>query len=104
MDGTVTRIKEEVHDPWGVRTAITSHPFVTAGVAAGVGVGAWKLFSGRTSDRPEAPTRLEYWAGKLLDGGLHVLKPLALAHLENLLSAFAPAEADAGPDPAAAGA
>jgi hypothetical protein len=91
MDGTVARIRAEVHDPYGIRTAITSHPYVTAGVATGVGLGVAKLMSGRTSKKPQAPTRLEYWAGKLLDALLHTLKPLATVYAQRWVQDFAQA-------------
>jgi hypothetical protein len=90
VHGTVTRIRAEIHDPYGVRTAITSHPFVTAGVATGAGVAVAKLVFGRTSKLPHAPTRLEVWAGKLLDAGIQVVKPLGVVYLKRWLAEFEP--------------
>ena len=83
-------MRTEVRDPWGVRTALTARPLVTAGVATGVGLAFAKLVMSRKGSAPDAPTRLEYWAGKLLDGGIQVLKPLGRVYLRRWAAQFAP--------------
>ena len=90
IDATVTRARAEIRDPYGIRTTIADHPFVTAGVATGVGVAAARIVAGRVSAHPDAPTRIEYWAGKLLDGGLAAVRPLCIAWLQRWLAELAP--------------
>jgi hypothetical protein len=112
MGGTVVRLRAEVRDPWGVRTAITSHPFVTAGVVAGVGVVGVRLLMSRKDGRAGAPTRAERWAGRLLDGGFSVLLPIAKRWAVSTLTGIATpteraerrASDNAGSDDAAAAA
>lgn len=96
-----------MRDPYGIRTVITSHPYVTAGVATGAGIVVVRLLTRRTSDQPGAPTRLEDCAWKLLDGAFAVLRPLGEAWLLRAIreiGSAAPtlAEAEAGTAPAAA--
>ncbi len=102
VDATVTRARAEIRDPYGIRTTIAEHPFVTAGVAAGVGVAATRIVAGRVSAHPDAPTRIEYWAGKLLDGGLAAVRPLCIAWLQRWLAELSPTAPPASPTTASA--
>jgi len=103
MDGTVTRVRAEIRDPYGIRTTITSHPYVTAGVATGLGVAMARLLSGRKPRSEGAPTRLDYWVGMLMTGGIAALKPLGRLYLAKWIAQFGP-ESTPAPDGAAASA
>ena len=85
VDGTLTRLREEIADPYGIKSVLSSNALLAAGIATGVGIVLGKLLTGRVSKQAGAPVRAEYWVGKLLDGGLRALLPVGAMQLERWL-------------------